>query len=101
MLRVDGDPDMLDGAAAVISARVALLSGAMWMLGETFQPWPSSRAAAAPVPCVARPPCPGAPPGFSGLIERVTASESSARLPRLSPNPLNLGDMITSVVGMG
>ena len=42
------------------------------MLGDIFQPRPRSRPAAAPVPSVARPPCPGAPVGFSGLIERVS-----------------------------
>src|SRR5256886_6729032 len=55
---------------------------ALPILGETFQPWPSSRAAAAPVPSVALPPCPLAPVGFSALIERVWALESRVRLPR-------------------
>src|SRR6187549_1418730 len=40
-------------------------------LGETFQPRPRSRAARAPVPSVARPPPPGEPSKFSGLMERV------------------------------
>jgi hypothetical protein len=38
--------------------------------GETFQPWPSSRAAFLPVPSVAMPPLPFSPVKFSGLIER-------------------------------
>src|ERR671937_452101 len=58
------------------------------MEGETFQPRPSSRAATAPVPSVALPPCPLAPVGFSALIERVWAVDSRARLPRSRPRPL-------------
>ena len=49
--------------------------GATFTDGEIFQPGPRSRAAAAPVPVVARPPCPLAPLKFSGLIERVLAPD--------------------------
>src|SRR5882757_856103 len=61
----------------------------MMMYGETFQPWPrflaglfSSGMAIAPLP--------GSPLGFSGEIERVTADESSGKLPRCIPRPLNV-----------
>jgi hypothetical protein len=56
-----------------ISARQAVVPAGTSIEGETFQPRPRSRAASAPVPSVAPPPAPGAPVGFSGLIERVTA----------------------------
>src|SRR5437763_11174335 len=74
-----------------ISASTAVLWPATLMEGETFQPWPSSRAAPAPVPSVALPPCPLAPVGFSALIERVWAVDSRARLPRCRPRPLKEG----------
>src|SRR5207253_8309944 len=57
--------------------------------GELFQPRPTSRAGLAPVPSVARPPCPGAPEKFSGLIDRVRAADTRAKLPRPRPSPLN------------
>ena len=41
-----------------ISASVNICFGAIFTDGETFQPWPRSRAALAPVPSVALPPCP-------------------------------------------
>ena len=44
--------------------------------GETFQPWPSSRAAFLPVPSVAMPALPFSPVKFSGLIERDWAFET-------------------------
>src|SRR5215213_8490528 len=53
-------------------ARSTVLCAAIWMLGDTFQPRPRSRPAAAPVPAAACPPSPGAPVGFSGLMERVS-----------------------------
>src|SRR5688572_3462180 len=61
-----------------IPARSAVTPAAISIEGETFHPRPRSRAAAAPVPSVAPPPAPGAPVGFSGLMERVTAVSSSA-----------------------
>ena len=73
---------------AMLANSTTLLPG-RWMQGETFQPGPNSRAATAPVPSVAMPPCPLPPVGFSELIERVSALESRARLPRCSPKPLN------------
>src|SRR6516162_5343300 len=60
--------------------------------GETFQPRPRSRAGPAPVPSVAMPPRPFSPVGFSGLIDRVRAVDSRARLPRPRPNPLKPAD---------
>ncbi|MEZ4715087.1 MAG: hypothetical protein R2851_03205 [Caldilineaceae bacterium] len=53
-----------------MSASVTVVLPGMWMEGETFQPWPSSRAESAPVPSVALPPAPLAPVKFSALIER-------------------------------
>ena len=57
--------------------------------GETFQPWPNSRAARAPVPSVAMPPLPFSPVKFSGLIERVWAADKRGRLPRFISKPSN------------
>ena len=72
-----------------ISARVTVLLPCRVMQGEIFQPRPSSRAEDSPAPVRALPPPPLAPSGFSALIERETALESRARLPRLIPKPLN------------
>ena len=58
-----------------ISASVKVVPAGIATLGETFQPTPSSRAQSAPVPSAARPPLPGAPVKFSGLIERLSAPE--------------------------
>ena len=58
---MDGQPDVLDGARAVDIGQRDRAGGAMWMEGEIFQPWPSSRPASAPVPSVAMPPWPFAP----------------------------------------
>src|SRR5690606_4075137 len=70
--------------AESMSARVKVSPAFTSTLGETFQPWPRSRAASAPVPSVARPPPPTEPSKFSGLMERVCtarrlASEEWAR----------------------
>src|SRR5690606_4384708 len=73
-----------------ISASVAVSFGWILMLGETFHPCPSSRAASAPVPSVALPPSPFAPVKFSALIDRVSAFDSRDRLPRCIPSPLNV-----------
>src|SRR5439155_1452949 len=62
-----------------MSARVKVSPGLIWTHGETFQPGPRSRAAFAPMPSVARPPWPGAPEKFSGLIDRERASDSRVR----------------------
>ena len=70
--------------------------------GETFQPWPSSRAAFLPVPSVAMPALPFSPVKFSGLIERVWASDKRERLPRVMSRPLNgLGRRLLGVPGDG
>jgi hypothetical protein len=59
------------------SASTAVAPEAISMLGEIFQPGPRSRAAAAPVPCVAAPPPPFAPFGFSGLTDLLRPSVSN------------------------
>src|SRR5262245_14068839 len=69
------------------SASVNVVSGAMDTDGESFQPWPRSRAAFAPVPLVAMPPLPFSPVKFSALIERVRALDKRDRLPRCMPRP--------------
>src|SRR5947209_271317 len=56
--------------------------GSMRTLGETFQLWPRSRAACAPVPSVARPPWPGSPEKFSGLIDRDRSADKRANAAR-------------------
>ena len=73
-----------------ISASVKTCFGAIFTEGETFQPCPRSRAALAPVPVVARPPCPLAPVKFSGLIDRDFARERRKRSPTPLVSPLNV-----------
>src|SRR5712692_9267257 len=80
MLWIAPGPSML--------ARTKVSPGPICTLGEIFQPRPRSLAARAPVPAVAMPPCPGAPEKFSGLIDRVLASDNLERLPRPMPSPL-------------
>ncbi len=77
-----------------MSAIVKVLLPARCTLGEIFHPWPSSRAATAPVPSVAIPACPLAPVKFSALMERVTALESLERLPRFMSRPLKVSFMM-------
>ena len=72
-----------------MSATVNVSPGAMRTEGEIFQPWPRSRAQLAPVPSVAVPALPFSPVKFSALMERVFALDSSDRLPRFMPSPLN------------
>src|SRR5579859_2162013 len=71
-----------------IAARTKVSPGPICTDGETFQPGPRSRAAAAPVPSTAIPPAPGAPEKFSGLIDRLRAPDSRHKLPSPSPRPL-------------
>src|ERR1700761_2315835 len=71
-----------------MSASVNVSPGWMITNGETFQPWPRSRAICAAGPSVDLPPAPFSPVKFSGEIERDFALESRARLPRLRPRPL-------------
>src|SRR5882757_395059 len=73
-----------------ISATVNVVLAFITTLGLTFHPCPRSRDAPCPVPVVALPPAPLAPLKFSGLIERVLASESRNILPMLASMPLNL-----------
>src|SRR5689334_22139812 len=77
---------MAPGPAISPSVKVCL--AAILTDGEIFQPWPSSRAALAPVPWVALPPSPLAPVKFSGLIERVFALERRDRSPTPVVMPL-------------
>src|SRR3954452_25189652 len=77
-----------------ISARTPVALPAISMLGEIFQPCPSSRAELAPVPSVAFPPSPFAPVKFSALIERVCADDNRDKFPRLIPRPLNESDIV-------
>src|SRR5690606_33625012 len=65
--------------AESMSARVKVSPAFTSTLGETFQPCPRSRASRAPVPSVARPPPPGLPSKFSGLMERVVTGRRAAR----------------------
>src|SRR5262249_5891180 len=71
-----------------MSASVKVSPGWMITNGETFQPWPRSRAICAAGPSVDMPPLPFSPVKFSGEIERDLAPESLARLPRCRPRPL-------------
>src|SRR5690625_866524 len=61
-----------------ISARVKVSPAFTSTLGETFHPCPRSRAASAPVPSVARPPPPGEPSKFAGLMDRVRTGRRRA-----------------------
>src|SRR3954452_922398 len=74
-----------------IAARSTVVCAAISMLGDTFQPRPRSRAGPAPVPSVARPPPPGLPMGFSGLIERVTTPGRSRVMSGIMTDRLGRG----------
>jgi len=74
-----------------ISASVKVSLASICTDGEIFHPWPSSRAACAPVPSVAMPPLPFSPVKFSGLIERVLAFDSRESVPIPRPRPLDGG----------
>src|SRR5215469_5191935 len=58
-----------------MSARVNVSPGLMITKGFTFHPRPRSRAASDATPSVAIPPLPFSPVKFSGLTEKVFASE--------------------------
>src|SRR5205814_9986866 len=73
----------------VISANVKVDLAGTRTKGETFQPWPKSRAALLAGPSVDMPALPFSPVKFSGPIERVFALESRLRLPRFKSSPLN------------
>jgi hypothetical protein len=75
------------------SASVAVARPGRWILVDTFQPWPSSRAATTPVPLIAMPPCPLARMGFSALMERVRALDKRERFPGPMSRPLNNGSI--------
>ena len=64
------------------SAITAVSSCRMMMYGETFHPWPKSRAGLVAGSGIAIAPLPRSPVGFSGLMERLSASESRDRFPR-------------------
>src|SRR5882672_9837552 len=63
--------------------------GSMGVHGETFHPWPRSRAQDFGSVGIAIPPAPFLPSTFSELIDRVFAEESRDKFPRFIPNPLN------------
>src|ERR1700683_5481041 len=73
----------------VMSARVKVEPAATLTIGETFHPWPRSRAAFLAAPSTDIPPLPFSPVKFSGLIERDWASERRKRWPRLEFSPSN------------
>src|SRR6266853_1458550 len=72
----------------LISPIVNVEPALMTTEGETFQPWPKSRAAPLPVPSRAMPALPFSPVKFSGLIERVLALDVRYKLARLPSIPL-------------
>ena len=82
--------------SAFMSASVNVLCAFIGTDGEIFQPCPRSLAAhealftlrVAGSPGTAIPPFPFSPVKFSGLIERVSASDRVARFPRFMPSPL-------------
>src|SRR6185369_15847910 len=73
----------------VISASVNVDLAGTRTKGETFHPWPRSRAAPFAAPSVDMPALPFSPLKFSGPIDRVLAFESRLKLPRFKSNPLN------------
>src|SRR5579862_4486561 len=73
----------------VISAIVKVDFAGTRTNGDTFQPWPRSRAAPRAGPSVDMPALPFSPVKFSGPIERVLALETRLRLPRFRSRPLN------------
>src|SRR5271166_3378876 len=75
--------------APEISASTFTSPGSMTTYGETFQPRPSFRAGLLALSGRAVAPLPFSPVGFSGLIERLSASERIARFPICMPSPLN------------
>ena len=72
----------------VISARVKVDLAGTRTKGETFQPWPRSRAAPLAAPSVDMPALPFSPLKFSGPMERVLAFDIRLRLPRFRSRPL-------------
>src|ERR1700733_11197892 len=72
-----------------ISASTFTSPGSMTTYGATFHPRPSLRAGLLAGSGVAIAPLPLSPVGFSGHIERLSASERIARLPMCMPRPLN------------
>ena len=60
----------------LISANVNVDLALIGIEGETFQPCPKSRATCLPLPSVAIPAFPFSPVKFSGLMDRVSASDN-------------------------
>src|SRR4249920_2599052 len=71
-----------------ISAMVNVVCALISTDGLTFHPFPRSREADAPVPFSAIPPFPFSPLKFSGLIDRLFASDNRNILERLASMPL-------------
>src|SRR5664279_1986011 len=76
------DPDPL------ISAIVNVVCGLICTEGLSFHPFPRSRAAFSPVPFSAIPPFPFSPFIFSGLMDRLFASDNRYIFDRLASIPL-------------
>src|SRR5260370_37308016 len=72
----------------VISAMVKVDLAGTCTKGDTFQPWPRSRAAPLAGPSVDMPALPFSPVKFSGPMERVLAFERRLKLPRFKSRPL-------------
>src|SRR6202000_2737679 len=79
----------------VISAMINVVFDFITTLGLTFQPWPSSLAASLPVPVMAMPPLPFSPVKFSGLMERLLASDTWYKLLKLLFKPVFFWAMAT------
>src|SRR5258708_20055249 len=71
-----------------ISAIVKVLCALICTDGLSFQPFPNSRAAVSPVPFSAIPPFPFSPLKFSGLMDRLFASERRYIFDRFASMPL-------------
>src|SRR5271166_298488 len=87
--------------APAISARTFTSPGSMTTYGATFHPRPSLRAGLLVGSGSAIAPLPFSPVGFSGLIERLSASERIARFPICMPSPLNDAIAIRLLVTSG
>src|SRR5215470_11424148 len=81
----------------VISAMVKLVWAFISTDGLTFHPFPKSLAADSPVPFSAMPPFPFSPLKFSGLIERLFASDNRKIMERFDSIPLNFSCENTGV----
>ena len=72
-----------------MSAITCSSPGAIFTYGLTFQPCPRPSLACDATPSTSMPPRPRSPLGFSGLIERVSASASRHTFANPTPNPFH------------